>query len=257
MERSLKHIIVENADGVVKVILNRPPLNVLNIEMLLEIASVLNDLIDDQRLKLLVFTGNGKAFSAGVDVGEHLPEKAREMLSVFQRTYELLTAIEAPTLAVVNGVALGGGCEIAVLCDLVIAAESAKIGQPEIKLATLAPVAAAVFPHLCGTRKALELLLTGESITAAEAARIGLITRAVPDGELQTEAKALADRLVGLSSKAVRAVKKSIRSALSQSLDGAVEEATKLCLDMLLHSPDSQEGLLAFLEKRRPTWAGR
>jgi cyclohexa-1,5-dienecarbonyl-CoA hydratase len=254
---AFEHIVLEHSAGVVRLVLNRPPLNVLNIKMLNEINEALRSVTYDLETRLLIITGSGKAFSAGVDVGEHLPETAEEMLSVFQMTYELLSAIEIPTLAVVNGVALGGGCELAVLCDLVLAAESAKLGQPEIRLATIAPIAAAVFPRLCGTRKTLELLLTGESISASEAARIGLITRAVADDRLQDEVEKLTQKLLSLSPQALRAVKRSVLDGTGRKINDAVDHATGLCLEMLLHSHDSEEGLRAFLEKRRPMWAGR
>jgi cyclohexa-1,5-dienecarbonyl-CoA hydratase len=148
--KRFEQIEVDRESGVLKLTMDRPPLNILNIRMLNEINSVLEGVIDDRAIKLLIITGRGKAFSAGVDVAEHLPDKAELMLATFRRTFDLLAAIEAPTLAAINGAALGGGCELAISCDIVIAAESATLGQPEIKLGTLAPVAAALMPGLCG-----------------------------------------------------------------------------------------------------------
>jgi cyclohexa-1,5-dienecarbonyl-CoA hydratase len=237
--------------------LDRQPLNVLNIAMLSEINSALEELIEDRALRLLVITGKGKAFSAGVDVAEHLPDKAEEMLAVFQRTFDLLASIEAPTIAAINGAALGGGFELAVFCDIVIAVESAKIGQPEIKLATLPPVAAVLFPRLCGLKKAMELLLSGEAITAREAERIGLISRAIVDGELQAEIEAVTEKLLSLSPAALRLMKRVILENMDNRLDDGLRAANDACLDMLLNLTDAEEGLKSFLEKRQPLWRGR
>lgn len=253
-QRIFENIIVEKNSGVATLTLNRQPLNILNIAMLREINSALEDLSEDRALRLLVITGRGKAFSAGVDVGEHLPDKAEEMLTVFQQTFDLLASIEAPIIAAINGAALGGGFEIAIFCDIVIAAESAKIGQPEIKLATLPPVAAVVFPRLCGLKKAMELLLTGETITAREAERIGLISRAVADDELQREVEAMMKKLSSLSPAALRLTKRTILENIDNRLDDGLRAADDVCLDMLLNLEDSEEGLRAFLEKRQPLW---
>jgi cyclohexa-1,5-dienecarbonyl-CoA hydratase len=254
MDKTWKHIAEDNQAGVVRLTLDRPPLNVLNIEMLGELNRALERLASDQSIRLVVLTGKGKAFSAGVDIAEHLPDSAKEMLAAFRRTCELLAALEAPTICAVNGAALGGGCEIAVSCDITIAAAGARLGQPEIKLATLAPIAAALLPRLCGRKRALELLLSGESITAADAAQIGLISRAVPDHQLQGAIDALIARLSALSPRALRITKRAIRDGFDRNLHEAVSLADAMCLEMLLHLDDTHEGLRAFLEKRAPLW---
>ncbi|MEW6212607.1 MAG: enoyl-CoA hydratase/isomerase family protein [Acidobacteriota bacterium] len=254
MNRIFEYITVEKTEDVATIILNRQPLNILNIAMLREINFALEWLASDHALRLLVITGRGKAFSAGVDVAEHLPDKAEEMLAVFQQTFDLLGTIESPIIAAINGAALGGGFEIAVFCDIVIAAESAKIGQPEIKLATLPPVAAVLFPRLCGLKRAMELLLTGETITAREAERIGLITRAVADTDLQREVEAMTKKLSSLSPAALRLTKRAILENADNHLHDGLRAADDICLDMLLNLGDSEEGLRAFLEKRPPRW---
>jgi cyclohexa-1,5-dienecarbonyl-CoA hydratase len=229
-------------------------LNVFNIEMLKEINFVLEDLIHNRTMKLLIITGNGKAFSAGVDVAEHLPDQAEPMLATFHRTMDLLAQIKAPTLAALNGVALGGGCEVALFCDLVIAAESARLGQPEIKLATLPPVAAALLPKLCGVKKAFELLLIGDALEAREAERLGLINRVVADVNLQNEVDWFARKLTDLSTDAVRLTKQAIRQGLDENFTEGFNAAEAICLEMLLHNPDTQEGLQAFIDKRTPLY---
>ncbi|HET8675044.1 MAG TPA: enoyl-CoA hydratase/isomerase family protein [Blastocatellia bacterium] len=253
-QRRFEHVELDSSGGVVKLVMDRPPLNILNIRMLDEINSVLEAVAADNSAKLLIIMGRGKAFSAGVDVAEHLPDKAELMLATFRRTFDLLASIEAPTLAAINGAALGGGCEVAISCDIVIAAESATLGQPEIKLATLAPVAAALMPGLCGIKKTLELILLGDTISAREAERLGLVNRVVPGEQLEAEIESVAGKVTGLSSAALRLTKKAVLEGFRQRFSERFDLADMICLDMLLKLGDTEEGLKAFLEKRRPVW---
>lgn len=253
-EQHFNYITVTKQDGVARLVFNRPPLNVLNIEMLREINSALAQIASDASVKVLVLTGEGKAFSAGVDVGEHLPELAEEMLSTFHRTVDLLLSVETPIVAGVNGAALGGGCEIALCCDLVIAAERAKMGQPEIRLGVLAPAASVLLPRLCGVKKAMELLLLGTPIDAREAHRIGLANSVVADDQFATQLELTAQALVKLSGSAVKLAKKAVLQGLDKTIAKAFASADAMCLDGILHLRDSQEGLVAFLEKRPPVW---
>ena len=156
-----QHIRFEKSDGVARLVLNKPPLNVLNIAMMREINAALESLNEDATVKVLVFEAaeGSKAFSAGVDVSEHTAEMVEEMIVVFHRIFRLLNALEVPTVAVVGGAALGGGCELVLFCDMVIASEKASFGQPEIQVGVFAPVAAVAWPGIIGSKKALELLL--------------------------------------------------------------------------------------------------
>src|SRR5574341_873542 len=171
-------------EGIGTLTLKRPPLNVINLAMIRELGSALNAAARDETVRVLVVRAEGKLFSAGVDVADHTADKVGEMIPQFDRVCTTLADFPAPTVAVVHGHALGGGCELALCCDLIVAAEGANFGQPEIKLATIAPIAALRLPALVGYRRAVELLFTGEAIGAVEAARIGLVNRAVPAGEL-------------------------------------------------------------------------
>jgi cyclohexa-1,5-dienecarbonyl-CoA hydratase len=169
-----QHIIFDKQDGVARLTLNKPPLNVLDIAMMREINAALERLSKDPAVKILVFEAaeDSKAFSAGVDVSEHTADMVGEMIEAFHRIFRLLDALDVPTVAVVRGAALGGGCELALFCDMVIASEKASFGQPEIQVGVFAPVAAVALPNIIGPKKTMELLLTGDRIRAAEAERL-------------------------------------------------------------------------------------
>jgi len=245
----------QSTDGVGGLTLNRPPLNILNIAMLRELSAALEEAARDDWLRVLVVRATGKMFSAGVDVADHTADKVGEMIPLFDRVCAALTDFPAPTLAVVHGHALGGGCEIVMCCDLVVAAEGAKFGQPEIKLATLAPVAALRLPSLIGYRRSAEMLFTGETIEATGAARIGLINRAVTAAELDGTANDLIAKLSGLSAPALHVCKQALR--LGRDGWAGRSSIEKLYLEELMPTADAQEGLEAFMQKRAPVWKHR
>jgi cyclohexa-1,5-dienecarbonyl-CoA hydratase len=248
-------VTLEVRDRVARVRIDRPPLNVLTIAALGELNAAL-ERAGGRPVNAVVLSAGGKAFSAGLDVAEHLPDRAAGMLAAFHRTAELLAEIEPPTIAAVHGAALGGGCELALLCDIVVCAEGARLGLPEIGLAALAPVAAALLPRLCGPKRALELLLTGETLDAREAERIGLVNRVVPADRLEAEVDALAARLALSSGAALRLAKGAAVRGLGVPVPEALADAEAVCLEMLTRLPDSEEGMRAFLEKRQPRWSG-
>ena len=173
-------------DGVASLVLNRPPANVMNIGMLNEMQAALDEAAADKGIKVLVLKAEGKLFSGGVDIADHTPERVGEMIPLFHRVCLALYEFPAPTIAVVQGHALGGGCELVICCDFAFMAQGARIGQPEIQLASMAPIAALRFPALVGPRWAARLQFSGEQIEAALAAEIGLINLALPADELPT-----------------------------------------------------------------------
>ena len=205
-------------------------------------------------MRLVVIKGEGKAFSAGVDVKEHTADKVNEMITVFHRMFRLLNSLEHPTLAVVHGAALGGGCELATFCDMVIASEEATFGQPEIKVGVLPPIAAVIFPHLIGRNRALELVLKGEVIRAKEAERIGLINKVIPTENFHQNVNEFIDTLTSLSAPVLRLTKRAVDEGLYRSVDEAISIVESIYLDELMRTEDAHEGLNAFLEKRKPTW---
>jgi len=251
---NFKNILLEKKDGVAKLTINKPPLNILDIDTLEEMNQALTELRTDDEIKVVVITGAGeKAFSAGVAVGDHLGENLPKMVEVFHRLFILLVEVDKPTIAVVNGIALGGGCEIVAGCDMAIATEKAQLGQPEIKLGVYPPPASVLFPRLIGRRKAFELILSGDSISAKEAERIGLINKAVPDNEFGKATEEFIKRFTANSGLTLTQARRALYRNFDLDFHDALE-VTGADATMVMAEENSIEGLKAFLEKRKPVW---
>lgn len=248
-----KHIQISNEGGIGTIVLNRAPLNVLNIEMMEEINSALDEFIKDPVLKALVIRAEGKAFSAGVDVGEHIGDLCDKMIEVFHGIFRRMNKVEAPIIALVKGAALGGGCELAIYCDMVLASEKAKFGQPEIMVGVFPPIAALEFPNLIPMKKALELILTGDTIRANEAKEIGLVNQVYPLDNFDEETDKFIAKLKGLSAPVIRLSKKATYVGAKGGVT-ALNEIEDIYLKELMRTEDANEGLKAFLEKRKPEW---
>ncbi|MFC2072217.1 enoyl-CoA hydratase/isomerase family protein [Chloroflexota bacterium] len=253
-----QNITLEKKEGIAKLTINRPPVNVMNHDTLVEINTALEELSKDEETKVLLIRGSGnKAFCAGVEVKDHLGEAMPRMMRGFGRLFTLLRSLGKPSIAVVNGVALGGGCELVAGCDMAIASEKAMLGQPEIKLGGLAPAAAALFPRIMTEKKALELILLGENISAKEAERIGLVNKAVPEEELDKTAEELARKFLEKSSLSVRLCRDAFyQCADTAEFEAAIQKATELGIKTW-ETKDGQEGLKSFLEKRSPVWKNK
>jgi cyclohexa-1,5-dienecarbonyl-CoA hydratase len=257
MVSEFKDIQFELRDGVGRIVLNRPPVNVLNIAMMEEIQAALRQAQAAAETRAIVVSATGRMFSAGVDIAEHTHDLMERMLERFHGIFRLLADGEVPTLAVVQGHALGGGCELACSCDLVVAARGAKFGQPEIAVGVFPPVAAALFPHVIGARKAAELILTGEAIPAEEAHRIGLINAVVPAEELSAEAERVIARLADKSAAVLRMAKRALRAGMAAGFDETLPGIETIYTKALMSLEDPGEGLTAFLAKRKPVWRHR
>lgn len=247
-------IIVDEQDLVGRITFNRPPVNILNIEMMHEINDALKS-FRAQKLRILVLDANGKAFSAGVDVSDHMGGKAEEMIRVFHDIFHNMNMIEVPIVALVKGAALGGGCEVAAFCDLVLASDRAKFGQPEIKVGVFPPVAAAIFPKLMPNKRALELLLTGDIIKAEEARNLGIVNHIFPFDTFDEDAESfVTEKLACNSAVVLRMTKKAFMEGASNNYHEAMRKIEDIYLNELMISKDANEGLEAFLEKRPPKW---
>jgi cyclohexa-1,5-dienecarbonyl-CoA hydratase len=253
-----ENILYEVSAGIATITINRPPYNVLDIKTMREMNQALEEVKGRQKeLKLLVITQAGeKAFSTGVDVRDHTSDKVDEMIEVFHRIFRIMATLDLPTLAVVNGHALGGGCEVAIFCDMVIASEKSKFGQPEIKLAVYPSMVVAWLYRLIGMKKALEIILTGESIDAREAERIGLINRAVPEEKLAQEVEQFINMLADKSPVALKWAKRATLAGMDVDFEQALQRSETIYKGDLMKTRDANEGLTAFMEKREPVWKG-
>lgn len=245
---------VSEDDGIARVELDRPPLNVLDSAALDELASALADVAASDEARVLCLSGRGKAFCAGMAVEDHLPGRVEETLGRFGRVLDRLLDLPVPAVAAVHGSALGGGCELAAACDVAVAREGARLGQPEIGLGVFPPAAAALLPRLVGRQRALDLILSGRTLDAAEARRSGLVQRVFPAEAWEEELEAYLSRIASLSRPVLRLAKRAVTESLERPVREAMDAAERLYLDELMDLRDPVEGLEAFLEDREPAW---
>ena len=257
VERNLARTQVNIAPPVARLALNHPPLNVIDIAMMEELAQALGEIEVRSDVSVVVLSGAGKAFSAGVDVAAHTPDKVERMLVKFHAVIRALVASRKVTVAAVHGHCLGGGAEIAMVCDVVYTAASAEWGFPEIKLGCYPPVACTALAALVGQKRAAELILTGRTISGIEAAEMGLANRAVADEELTGAVDRLLEELVRLSPAALAITKKAVYAWDAMHFDKGLARAEKTYLEELMKTADAQEGVRAFMDKRTPKWMGK
>jgi cyclohexa-1,5-dienecarbonyl-CoA hydratase len=246
-------------DRVARVTLNRPPLNILNIAMMQQINAALERCANQRDLVAVVFEADAqcRAFSAGVAVEDHAEETVYRMLETFHGIFRNLDQLGRPAIAVVENAALGGGCELITVCDIVIAGERARFGQPEIKLGVFPPVAAVLLPRVIGEKRARELILTGEIIDATEALKLGLVNYVVPAEHLSQKTSEVLSSLRELSGPVLELTRRALDLGRGQLLDAPLREIENLYLHELMKTTDANEGIKAFQEKRKPTWSNR
>jgi cyclohexa-1,5-dienecarbonyl-CoA hydratase len=257
VESKFSRVMVDVGSSVARIALHHGSLNVIDIPMMEELAHALEEVEERADISVVVLSGEGTTFSAGVDVAAHTPEKIEEMLFKFHAVIRRLIASKKVTIAAVLGHCLGGGAELAMVCDMVYTTASAQWGFPEIKLACYPPVACAALAALVGQKCTAELILTGRMITGSEAAEMGLANRALPDGALAAAVEGTIQQLVTLSPAALAVTKKAIYAWDSMHFDKGLTRAEKIYLDEVMRTSDAREGISAFMEKRRPRWTGK
>lgn len=251
---------VRREGRVATITLHRPPLNILDLDLLDALDRATGELLDareENDLQVLrIRSGCDKAFSAGVAVEDHVPERLDSMLETFHRSLVRLRECSAITVAAVHGHCLGGGMELALACDLVVATRDARFGQPEVKLGCYPPFAAALYPRRIGRGRTLDLLLTGRTIPAEDAERWGWIQRLAELGELDEALDALTAEITAMSPAVTKWIKRAV-AAGECPFDEALAESERIYREDLAATQDMEEGLRAFLDKRPPSWRGR
>jgi cyclohexa-1,5-dienecarbonyl-CoA hydratase len=240
-----------------RVTLTSPPLNVIDFQMMDELSAALQTLDQHSEVSTVIFSGGERSFSAGVDVAIHTPDRIQEMLTKFHGLILGLSRCRKITIAEVHGVCLGGGAELAMVCDMVYTTDKAKWGFPEITLGCYPPVACAGLASLVGQKRAADLIFTGRTFSGEDAAAWGLANEALPEGELREALQSTLDHLVKLSPAALGVTKKAFYAWDSFHLDKGLGRAEKIYLEELMKTEDATEGIGAFMEKRKPVWKGR
>ena len=245
----------EHDGQVARVALAAPKANIVDQAMMAALAAAFDDLRNRPQLKAMILTAEGPHFSFGASVQEHLPEHVRTMLPRFSRLLGQLLEVPAVTLAAVRGQCLGGGFELAMACDFIVAEEGAQFACPEIKLAVFPPAAAALLPARVGVSRAAELVLTGTAWTVPQAVAAGLIVQTAPQGRLEATVETwICDHFLARSPIALRYAIRAARLPMRRAFQEDLPQFERMYLDELMAKPDAVEGLRAFMEKREPRW---
>ncbi len=248
----------EKRDRVLWITWDRPPLNVLDIALLGELDPLLSNCAADSTVDVVLLQGAGqRAFSAGVDIKDHTADKVPKMLEVVHGVIKKLLALPQVTIALVRGVCLGGGCEVASSCDFIVASEESSFATPEILVGCYPPVALARFSSLIGYHRAAEMILTGRRFSAREAQALGLINRVFAAGELDSGVQTLLAELLGKSGAVLRLTVQGLRELSLSGFNAALKRSEEIYCTELLKTRDVEEGVKAFLEKRPPNWTHR
>jgi cyclohexa-1,5-dienecarbonyl-CoA hydratase len=253
--KAVEKACAERRGATTRLTINRPPLNILDLATLRELNGRMGAATEDPSVKLIEIRGSGeRAFSSGTEIRDHFPERAPEMLAEFHALVRAFLYAPRPTLAVVRGQCLGGGMELAMASDFILASEDARFGLPEIKLGAFPPVAAALLPCRIPEKIALEMILTGEIFSAEDACRWGLVNRVERAETLDAAVEKFSNTLLSRSPHVLALARKATRLASRESFESALREAERIYMEELLPCGDAVEGLRAYLEKRPPVW---
>lgn len=245
---------LEYEGGVATLTLNRPPLNLLNIEMMEQVNGALLELRTRQDLKVLVLRGVGRAFSAGIDVEEHTRDKVTRLVQVFHRIFETIRLLDIIAVAAVDGIAFGGGFELAIGCNLIVASQSARFRLPEITVGVFPPIACIVLPRAGPRRKAMEWILTGDEIPVDDLRLFGLVNRIFPDKQFDAKLAEFVGQLTSKSGPVLQLAKRAQAESYYAAYEEALYKAENLYLRELMALTDPHEGMAAYREKREPKW---
>ena len=240
-----------------RITLAHPPLNVIDFQMMDELLEALQQLEQRREISVVIISGGERAFSAGVDVAAHTPDLVQTMLQKFHGVILALTKFQKITIAEVHGVCLGGGAELAMVCDMCFTTPDAKWGFPEITLGCYPPVACTALAALVGQKRAADLVFTGRMFSGEEAAAWGLANESHPEGELQQAIQRMVDYLLKQSPAALAVAKKAFYAWDSMHLDKGLARAEKIYLEELMQTEDVKEGIAAWMEKRKPAWKNK
>jgi cyclohexa-1,5-dienecarbonyl-CoA hydratase len=243
--------------AVVRLTMNRPEHNLLNEQMLKELAYGVEALHEKDDVKLIIIDSALKIFSGGIEIGEYTTQRVFQMLDAFQHVFTAILDVGKPVMVIVNGPALGGGSELAMFGDIVIATPKARFAQPEITIGVFPPLASTIFPYIVGPKLALELVLTGDVITAERARELGMVNRLVPEDKLEKTVDELIARITSQSGAVLTMAKRAILGGMGMSLPDGMKASMNIFLNELYKLEDSQEGLRALVEKRKPQWKNR
>lgn len=254
-----QYIQLEIADSVAWMTMNRPPYNVLTADMMLEMARAIESLREERSVRVIVLQAAPEctAFSAGVAVEDSRPERAFQTLEAMQSVFNNFLETSKPVITVLNGPAIGGGCELAALGDIIIATPKARFSQPEVRLGVFPPLAAVILPHIIGHKRSLEMIFTGETLSAEDALRLGLVSRVVPEEKLAEEVKAVLAKIADQSAPVLEMAKRVLYDTIGLPLDEGLKKSVDIYLTQLMELEDAQEGLRAAIEKRKPVWKNR
>ncbi|OGR10347.1 MAG: enoyl-CoA hydratase [Desulfobacula sp. GWF2_41_7] len=252
-----KFLKIVKDEQVARITLDRPKHNVLDIPMMIELNLELEKIAADKDLKCLVITGEGKSFCAGVEVGDHKPDNVDMMVATFNRIFEMINMIDIPVIAAVNGACLGGGMELAIACDIVLASEKAIFGQPEIKLGFFPPYAALRLPELVGVAKAIEIVTTGQNYSAQQSKDLGFVTQVAPAEGFAEAVENTVKQITMASPLIIRLNKRAVKRHIGTSFFQGVDLVSNYFLKTLMKTEDTLEGIASFEERRKPVWKNR
>jgi cyclohexa-1,5-dienecarbonyl-CoA hydratase len=253
----LKFIQFEITNYIARLTLNHAPHNVLTVPMMKEMAEAIESLNGRADIKAILLQSAQSAFSAGISLEDSRPDRVFQTLDAFTRVFQAMVDISKPVIVVVNGPAIGAGSELVGFADVVLATPKAKFAQPEVKLGVFPPFAAVMLPQLIGHKKAYELILTGEALSAEDALRFGFVNRVVPEAELKENVESLLARVAEFSGPVLEVTKRVIGSSIGRPLKEAMKTSQDLYLNELMNLEDVQEGLRAVIEKRKPVWKNK